>query len=111
MSQFKPAKAGTDLSSLAKRVLVVKGKHTSQVINEVLHDFALMSKPNNRILSKKNELLPFEDANSIEFLNQKNECCLFVLGSHSKKRPNNLILVSKRDLLVVSHGLFSGSFI
>ena len=94
MSQFKPAKAGTDLSALTKRILVVKGKHTSQVVNEVLHDFALLSKPNNRILSKKNELLPFEDANSIEFLNQKNECCLFVLGSHSKKRPNNLVLVS-----------------
>ena len=39
-----------------------------------------------------NEVLPFEDANSLEFLASKNDCSLFALGSHSKKRPHNLVL-------------------
>ncbi len=90
---FKPVKEGTDMSDRAKRVLVVKGKNSCQIINDVLLDITMLSKPNCKILNKKNELLPFEDANSIEFLSQKNECSIFALGSHSKKRPNNLILV------------------
>lgn len=97
---YKPPKEGTDLSERTKRVLIVKGKHTCQVINDVLLDMTMLSKPNCKILNKKNELLPFEDANSMEFLNQKNDCSLFALGSHSKKRPNNLILVSWKELNV-----------
>ncbi len=90
----KSSSAPKDNGEKTKRTLIVKGKHTCQVINDVLLDLTMLSKPNNKILNKKNELLPFEDANSIEFLNQKNDCSLFALGSHSKKRPNNLILVS-----------------
>lgn len=44
------------------------------------------------MLSKKNDIRPFENVNSIEFLSQKNDCSLFMIGSHSKKRPNNFVL-------------------
>lgn len=80
-----------------KQALIMKGHHTSQTIVEVLRDLARLSKPHCKMLSRKNEILPFEDANSIEFLGGKNDCSLFALGSHTKKRPNNLILVSIKD--------------
>jgi ribosome production factor 2 len=40
--------------------------------------------------SKKNEIHPFEDASSLEFFSEKQDASLFVVGTHSKKRPNNL---------------------
>ena len=44
------------------------------------------------MLSKKNDIRPFESINSLEFLSQKNDCSLFMVGSHSKKRPNNIVM-------------------
>lgn len=76
-----------------KRVLIFKGHHTSQSVIDILKDFSRVKKPNCKLLSRKNEILPFEDKSSIEFLASKNDCSLFLMGSHSKKRPNNLILV------------------
>lgn len=75
-----------------KKSLIMKGHHTSQTIIDVLLDLSYMNKPNCTVLSRKNEILPFEDVNSIEFLGDKNGCSLFALGSHSKKRPNNLVM-------------------
>jgi hypothetical protein len=46
-------------------------------------------------MQKKNEIHPFDDAGSLEFLAAKNECSLFTFGSNSKKRPNNLVFVSR----------------
>lgn len=45
--------------------------------------------------TRKNEnVRPFEPGGeaSLEFYCNKNNCPLFVLGSHSKKRPHNLVL-------------------
>ena len=76
----------------AKRVLFLKGNKSSQVVNDVLGDMAMMTKPNNCILNRKNEILPFEEIESLEFLCEKNECSLFVLGTSSKKRPDNIVV-------------------
>lgn len=47
------------------------------------------------MLSRRNpNVLPFDDASSLEFLMQKNNCGMFAVASHSKKRPDNLTLVS-----------------
>jgi hypothetical protein len=59
----------------------------------VLKNLSQLTKPNCKQLGRNNDILPFEDANSVEFLGEKNECSLFAMGSHTKKRPNNLILV------------------
>ena len=85
-----------------KRALIVKGTHTSQSIIDVLKDFSQLLKPNCKVLGRKNEITPFEDANSLEFLTTKNDCSLFVVGSHSKKRMNNLIMVSQLGLSAYS---------
>ena len=44
------------------------------------------------MMSKKNNIRPFDEVNSLEFLSQKNDCSLFMVGSHSKKRPQNLVM-------------------
>lgn len=54
---------------------------------------ALLKKPELKQLTRKNEIRPFEDAASLEFLCEKNECAAFLYSSHNKKRPNNLVLV------------------
>ena len=46
------------------------------------------------MLNKKNENIhPFENVESLEFLALKNECGLVVWGSSSKKRPNTITLL------------------
>lgn len=80
-----------------KRLLTLRGKHTSQTICDILKDFGLLSKPNCVAFNRKNDILPFEDVNSLEFLLEKNDCSLVALGSHSKKRPDNLILGRSYD--------------
>jgi hypothetical protein len=54
--------------------------------------YFILSRPTSTLI--RNEILPFEDANSIEFLCGKNDTSLFALGNHTKKRPHNLVLVS-----------------
>lgn len=75
-----------------KNLLLIKGKSTSQVVSDVLKDLSMMSKPNCKALNGRNDIQPFEDANSLEFLCQKNNCSMFAFVSSTKKRPNNLVL-------------------
>eukprot|EP01038_Epipyxis_sp_PR26KG_P006875 gene6875-9416_t len=81
-----------DLREKTKQTLFLKGRHSCEVVNDILLDLALLAKPNSTRLNRTNDILPFEDVNSLEFLCQKNDCSMFVEGSHSKKRPNNLIV-------------------
>lgn len=53
-----------------------------------------MQSPHAKMLNRKNpNALPFDDASSIEFLLEKNHCGLFAVASHSKKRPDNIVMV------------------
>ena len=74
----------------------MKGAKTSEVITKVLKDLALMKKPHTKVFTRKNDLRPFEaddtQTSSLEFLCEKNDAGLFVMGNHNKKRPHNLIL-------------------
>ncbi|KAF0697668.1 Aste57867_11639 [Aphanomyces stellatus] len=74
-----------------KQLLVLRGNKTNEDVNQLLRDLKMIKAPDAKVLSKKNELHPFDDPNSIEFLTQKNDTSLFVLGSSTKKRPNNMI--------------------
>lgn len=75
-----------------KTTLLIRGHKTSQRVNDVLADLHLLHKPHTKLFGKKNQVLPFEDESSLEFLCQKNNAGLFVLANHNKKRPNNLTL-------------------
>lgn len=85
---------GEDLVERVKNTLFLKGRSSCQVVNDAMRDLSLLSKPYNKVFSKKNDINPFEDPSSLEFLAPKNDCGLFVFGSHTKKRPNNLVIVS-----------------
>ena len=99
---MKPTKKELGASAAAekvKKLLIIKGRSSSQVINDVMKDLSMLSKPHCKALSKKNDVIPFENHESLEFLSQKNDCSMFAFGSHTKKRPHNLVLVSNLSCL------------
>ncbi|WFD32959.1 rRNA-binding ribosome biosynthesis protein rpf2 [Malassezia sp. CBS 17886] len=77
----------------AKTAVFVKGTRTSDRVNTALSELAALKKPDAIPFNKHNDVLPFEDASSIEFWAQKNDASLFVVGSSQKKRPDNLAWV------------------
>ena len=81
----------------AKTAIFVKGTKTSEKVNMALSELALLKKPDAVAFNKRNDVLPFEDASSIEFWGQKNDASLFVVGSSQKKRPDNLCWVRLFD--------------
>ncbi|KAL0921957.1 hypothetical protein M5K25_005910 [Dendrobium thyrsiflorum] len=79
----------------AKKTLILHGTKTSYVLNAVLAQIFHLKKGLAVKFSRKNEnIRPFESSGetSLEFFSLKTDCSFFVFGSHSKKRPNNLIL-------------------
>ncbi|XP_078740695.1 ribosome production factor 2 homolog [Lampetra fluviatilis] len=75
----------------AKLCLLLRGGATGGP-TQALRDTAALKKPWAVMLKRKNAIRPFEDTSSLEFLTTKAEASLFLLGSHSKKRPQNLVM-------------------
>ena len=75
-----------------KSALFLRGHKTSQEICQVVRELRMVKAPLCVPYTKKNDVRPFEDHTSLEFFSSKTECSLFCLGSHTKKRPNNLIM-------------------
>ncbi|CAH8634899.1 unnamed protein product [Schistosoma margrebowiei] len=80
-----------------KCTLVIKGGHTSDVVNTFLNDLCALKKPLVYRLKRKNRVLPFEDLSFIEKMCNKFDCSMFVVGMHSKKRPHNIIFGRLHD--------------
>lgn len=70
----------------------MEGRKTSNHIRELLKDICTLKKPNCKHLSRNNDMTPFEDPNPLQILLDKLDCHMFFFGSHSKKRPDNLIV-------------------
>ncbi|KAJ5555413.1 hypothetical protein N7535_007848 [Penicillium sp. DV-2018c] len=76
-----------------KKTLIFHGAKCPQQLDTVLKTFHALTKPYNVLFHKKNENLhPYENSESLEFLANKNECGLVAFGSHNKKRPNCVTL-------------------
>jgi ribosome production factor 2 len=84
-----------------KQALFLRGPATNQVVNDVLRELAQLKKPDAVYFTKKNQIRPFEDAQPLEFLSQKNDASLIVVGNHMKKRPQNLCFVRMFDYQVM----------
>uniref|UniRef100_A0A1A9X5R7 Ribosome production factor 2 homolog n=1 Tax=Glossina brevipalpis TaxID=37001 RepID=A0A1A9X5R7_9MUSC len=76
----------------ARVMLFLDGRKCGGDVKLCMKDLQQLRKPLVKVLSRNNDISPFEDPSSLEFLVQKNDCALFAFGSTSKKRPNNLIL-------------------
>ncbi|KAK9290101.1 hypothetical protein L1049_008265 [Liquidambar formosana] len=78
-----------------KKTLILQGIKTSSVLNAVLTQIYHLKRDSAVRYTRKNEnIRPFESGGetSLEFFSLKTDCSLFVFGSHSKKRPDNLIM-------------------
>lgn len=84
-----------------KSSLFIRGGNTSTIVTNALKDMHKLKQPHSVMLSRKNPMLPFEDDTSLEFLTKKNDSSLFCFGSHSKKRPHNLIMGRMFDFHVL----------
>ncbi|GAB5355320.1 hypothetical protein AAMO2058_000195200 [Amorphochlora amoebiformis] len=73
-----------------KKAFFIKGPKTSQVVNFALKDLYMLKKPNGKILNKKNQVRPFEDHSSLEFLSKQMDHSLFCLGTLTKKKGHCL---------------------
>ncbi|KAG6453447.1 hypothetical protein O3G_MSEX008168 [Manduca sexta] len=69
----------------------MQGRNPSERTRKLLKDIYNLKKPDAAYLSRKNDFVPFEDASLIEKLCNKKDAAIFGVGSHSKKRPHNII--------------------
>jgi len=67
-----------------KRSIIMKGKKSSETLNQLMRELHLMrgSDMSQLLLKKTHDVLPFEDASIIERTSVKYDCSLFVVGSH-----------------------------
>lgn len=75
-----------------KRALFFQGRKSSEKVRGLLKDLYDIKKPDATKLSRKNDITIFENATPVEDFCKKHETPLFMMGSHSKKRPNNLVV-------------------
>lgn len=82
------------LQENVKTAMFIKGPSTSQFMTDVMTEFFDLKKPEAVWYKRKesNAILPFEDASTIEFYSNRSDASLFMFGSHTKKRPNNLVV-------------------
>ncbi|CAI2174493.1 20718_t:CDS:2 [Funneliformis geosporum] len=80
-----------------KKAIFIRSSSTSQIVNEALSDLCKLKKPDAINFTKKNNIHPFDDETSLNFFCEKNDTSLFVVGSHTKKRPNNLTFIRMFD--------------
>ncbi|XP_021891867.1 ribosome production factor 2 homolog [Carica papaya] len=113
MLKIKTPKRGRDKRELEKRApkpvetgkktLILHGTKTSSTLNAVLTEIYNLKKDSAVKYSRKNEnIRPFESGGetSLEFFSRKTDCSIFVYGSHSKKRPDNLVIGRTYDHLI-----------
>ncbi|KAK9884733.1 hypothetical protein WA026_007578 [Henosepilachna vigintioctopunctata] len=75
-----------------KRALFFRGRKCTEKVRQLLKDFYNLKKPDAITLSKKNDITIFENVTPVETFCKKYETALFMMGSHSKKRPDNLVV-------------------
>jgi len=106
LRQLKPANArskralekrGPKVVENPKTALFLRGTTCSQVTQDALNDLYAMRQTHAKRFTKKNAIHPFEDASSLAFFSQKNDCSLLLFASSSKKRPSTITFARTFD--------------
>jgi len=74
-----------------KTTVFIRGGKCGQEVTGFLKDLYQLKKPNAVFLKQNNAIYPFEDETPLERFGTKYDASLFAFGSHSKKRPNNVV--------------------
>lgn len=74
-----------------KTTIFIRGSNANSNVIKAMKNMCSVKRPHSVFFNKKNEVKPFEDQTRIEFMSKKSDASHFVFGSHSKKRPNNLV--------------------
>ncbi|KAL1435902.1 hypothetical protein MTO96_010672 [Rhipicephalus appendiculatus] len=83
---------GSKLVENTKSAIFIRGSNANNTVLKAMKNLCSLKRPHSVFFNKKNEMKPFEDQTALEFMTQKNDASHFVLGTHSKKRPNNLVI-------------------
>ncbi|GAA5906205.1 hypothetical protein JCM8208_000662 [Rhodotorula glutinis] len=75
----------------AKTAIIARTTGISEKVKVALSELNQLKKPNAIAFSKANEVRPFEDPASLNFWSSKNDASLFLIGTHTKKRPHGLV--------------------
>lgn len=75
-----------------KCTLFFHGRNSSERVRGLMKDLLGLKKPDATNLTRKNDITIFENVTPVEQFCRKYETPLFVMGSHSKKRPDNLVI-------------------
>ncbi|KAL2022779.1 hypothetical protein VTK56DRAFT_4595 [Thermocarpiscus australiensis] len=84
-----------------KTALFLRGTTCSQITQDALADLYALRQLHAKRFQKKNPVHPFEDASSLCFFSEKNDCSLLLFGSSNKKRPHTITFVRTFDYKVL----------
>lgn len=75
-----------------RKTIFFKGRKSSEKVRCLSKDLYDIKKPDAQMLTHKNDITVFENAGPVEAFSRKYDAPLFVMCSHSKKRPDNLVI-------------------
>lgn len=75
-----------------KKTLFINGKKTSPIGRDFFKCIYAFKKMNAVYLARKNDIMPFDTIQKLEWLSKKHDASLFAVTTHSKKRPDNVVL-------------------
>jgi len=86
----------------ARSLLCIRGNKTNNIMKILLRNFHLLKSPYSTMYQRKNlDIYPFDNTSKLEWYCQKSDCSLFAYVTHSKKRPNNLILARLHNHIIM----------
>ncbi|CAF1506146.1 unnamed protein product [Adineta ricciae] len=85
-----------------RSLLCIRGNKTSNTMKILLRNLHLLKSPHSTMYQRNNtDIIPFENTSKLEWYCQKSDCSLFAYVTHSKKRPNNLVLARLHNHIVL----------
>ena len=78
-----------------RKALILSGHKINQSIKDFLVDIQKMKAAEClKLTDRKHDILPFETGGEVEIehFSSKSDSSLFIIGNHTKKRPNNVIM-------------------